>query len=955
VTTSRPASERREAPAWLALVFFLVLGALPVRDALLDPAGSQLLATDTATSQLPWSAHLAARGIAPVVANAEISDQGVVFHPYLRWVVRSWLAGDPPLWNPLVYLGAPGIGNPQARVIDPQVLALVALEALFGEVGFRAGLAVDAWLRLALGAFGAFLLARRLGLVGAAPWIAGTAFGLCAFTVLWLGSPLGAVPVFLPWTLLAIEALRGARARVAFAAVALTTAGSILAGHPETSFYCGALCGLWSLALLREQRRAGLFALVGLLTGALLAAPMLAPFVEYLENSAAKSIRAAARTGIALADLVPLVPLVLAAFVWRRAARRTAAQRELVRAFALVIGAAGFVFAGLPTASALAFAPGLFGRPGEAGGYLGPGSYLEEASAFAPLVVFVLAAATAIAGGGPLRRRGLVLVTTAVAWWLALRAPGLLELKQQLPLVGLGATVRLAPVAALGLALLAAEGWQHTSMRARVFALVAVATVALPLALPPSNPATGLPSSSVASPELFVAIAPAVDERGVLTGRRIDVEGALELAPGEQVFLELVGAHGSESPAALDVFDEPSAAARAALAAREPPTAVPSGVRWFRSPYLDASRLAEGRWRADVAVLAADGHSVRARATFCAFSVERERTIDFGLVLCVALALAVPFFARATQPVFGALFVVLLALRLVDFAFGQNPATPLERVYPLTATEEVLLDTMGSARVFSDAGVFPPNTALAHGIASVAGYDGMEPLTHAQWVPFVLPPGAHPLLSWNARGIDPNATLFQLSGCRFLALAAPRDVPGWSVVAGPEPDAPRFAEVTILRRDAAPQRAFVARGTLSLPELRQVVRADPLFEPSRAAAFSLDWTPAAPCTRAVVGEPSFTNTTVEIDVELDGDGLLVLGESWFPGWRVEVDGEERPLGIANGVFRGVVLETGAHRVRFVYRPTSLVLGLSLAAVGLGLLVLGVLASGRRDARTETGA
>ena len=79
MTTSRPAPERREAPAWLALLFFLVLGALPVRDALLDPAGSQLLATDTATSQLPWSAHLAARGIEPVVENAEISDQGVVF------------------------------------------------------------------------------------------------------------------------------------------------------------------------------------------------------------------------------------------------------------------------------------------------------------------------------------------------------------------------------------------------------------------------------------------------------------------------------------------------------------------------------------------------------------------------------------------------------------------------------------------------------------------------------------------------------------------------------------------------------------------------------------------------------------------------------------------------------------------------------------------------------------
>jgi hypothetical protein len=927
------------APAWVALLYFLVLAALPLRAALLDPAGTQLLGTDTATSQLPWSAHLASRGIEPRVDNAEISDQGVVFHPYLRWVVSSWLAGDPPLWNPAVYLGAPGLGNPQARVLDPQVLVLVVLEGLFGEVGFRAGLALTAWLRLGLAGFGAFLLARRLGLVGAAPWIAGTAFGLCAFTVLWLDAPLGAVPVFLPYTLLALEGLRGARPRAAFLAAAGTTAASILAGHPETAFYCGALAGLWSLALLREDRRRGVFALLALAVGGLLAAPALAPFVEYLGLSAAKEIRAAQRVVLAPAALLPLLPLFVAAALWLAARRGGRARRETLRALALVVGAAGFVAAGLPPAAGLAFAPGLFGRPGEPGGYAGPGSYLEEASAFAPLAVFVLAAAAALAGG-PMRHRRLVLAATAVAFWLALRAPGLLELKQQLPLVGLGATVRLAPVAALGLALLAGEGWQSSGRRARLLALAAVAAVALPTLRPPALDVRE--AVAPAPSDLVLLVPPRTDERGRLVGRRIDVEGALPLAAGEQVFVVFDGPGGELPPAALEVHDEPSEAARAILAGR----ALPEGARHFRSPYLDASRLDEGAWSADLVVLASDGATVRRREPLLAFDVVRERRFGAGFALCAALALVLPLVGGAARAAAAGPFVALLALRLVLFAEDQNPATPIERVFPLTATEEVLLELPRGTRLFADPGVFPPCTALTRGLWSAAGYDGMEPLDYARWVEVVLPPGAHQLLSWHAAGIDPNATVFQLGGVTHLALATWREVPGWRVVAGPGPSAPRFAEVWVLADETPLPRAYCVPTVVDLATLAATNAADPYFDPRTAAVVASDWRPARPFTRSTVGAPRFTNTTVELEVELDGDGLLVLGELDFPGWRVEVDGEERAVETAFGVLRAVALGPGAHRVRFHYWPHTLTLGLAAAAVGAGLALLAVLVLAR---------
>ena len=121
-----PGPTRREP--WFALLVALLLAAWPLRDALLRGDGV-LFGLEGASSYLPWSAVQEA----PPVTNPDLADQSVQFYPFYRWVSKSWRAGDPPLWCPLVYAGAPGLGNAQAGALDPQVLALVALDAMGGR------------------------------------------------------------------------------------------------------------------------------------------------------------------------------------------------------------------------------------------------------------------------------------------------------------------------------------------------------------------------------------------------------------------------------------------------------------------------------------------------------------------------------------------------------------------------------------------------------------------------------------------------------------------------------------------------------------------------------------------------------------------------------------------------------------------------------------------------------
>lgn len=74
-------------------------------------------------------------------------------------------------------------------------------------------------------------------------------------------------------------------------------------------------------------------------------------------------------------------------------------------------------------------------------------------------------------------------------------------------------------------------------------------------------------------------------------------------------------------------------------------------------------------------------------------------------------------------------------------------------------------------------------------------------------------------------------------------------------------------------------------------------------------------------------------------VQVAGRALLVWNESYYPGWRVRVDGEPHTVVRANHFFNGVWLDDGEHTVEFVFVPNNFYLGLGLAGVTLLLLVM----------------
>jgi hypothetical protein len=110
-----------------------------------------------------------------------------------------------------------------------------------------------------------------------------------------------------------------------------------------------------------------------------------------------------------------------------------------------------------------------------------------------------------------------------------------------------------------------------------------------------------------------------------------------------------------------------------------------------------------------------------------------------------------------------------------------------------------------------------------------------------------------------------------------------------------------------------------------VPDQDQVVRiwSDPNF-PARSVLLLETEEPIAPARGLLMSEPAriveYKNELVRVEVEAREAGWLLLLDSYYPGWRAEVDGSPAEIYRANGFFRAVRVPAGKHLVSFSYFP-----------------------------------
>lgn len=120
-----------------------------------------------------------------------------------------------------------------------------------------------------------------------------------------------------------------------------------------------------------------------------------------------------------------------------------------------------------------------------------------------------------------------------------------------------------------------------------------------------------------------------------------------------------------------------------------------------------------------------------------------------------------------------------------------------------------------------------------------------------------------------------------------------------------------------------------------------------------------------PVPSAGIGTVAITDykdREVKISANANIDSYLFLADSFYPGWKASVDGQEVPIYRANYLFRAIVLPKGPHQIVFSYDPGWFKVGAIISLTTLFLLcsllafwiAMGVL-RGRLVVRRASGA
>jgi hypothetical protein len=93
---------------------------------------------------------------------------------------------------------------------------------------------------------------------------------------------------------------------------------------------------------------------------------------------------------------------------------------------------------------------------------------------------------------------------------------------------------------------------------------------------------------------------------------------------------------------------------------------------------------------------------------------------------------------------------------------------------------------------------------------------------------------------------------------------------------------------------------------------------------------------------------SYAPKEIHLKADAANPAVLLLNDRFDPHWNVVVDGKPEMLLLCNYFMRGVYLAPGTHEVEFRFQEPAWSLFISLAALGAGLVLLGLVLNTSRE-------
>ncbi|HSB08656.1 MAG TPA: YfhO family protein [Blastocatellia bacterium] len=362
-----------------------------------------------------------------------------------------------------------------------------------------------------------------------------------------------------------------------------------------------------------------------------------------------------------------------------------------------------------------------------------------------------------------------------------------------------------------------------------------------------------------------------------------------------------------------------------------------------------------------------------------------DLSILFSLGLVVLFAVLLWAFAERRLPGRSTI-MCLIGLLIVDLFWNStqfNHTFDRSQVFPKTEITDLLQslpagrvlvvpsDLETNRRVSSESKekiIAPPNTLLTYQVSTVSGKNQQFPRWYREYASLVEPQN------------NLSHVVFDQYRSRYLDLLNAKYVMTYD-------DARLLGEYRLLIRaegvslyenmNAMP-RAFFVSQTVEVQSHTAAIKAlgDSGFNPRSTAIIEVSGAPESerqefakgsadrsqmmtlmrekelPQSPAIATITEDKRNRVVIQTDSGADGLLVLSDNYYPGWRASVDDAPAQVFRANCTMRAVNVPAGRHVVSFAFVPatffTSVYISLAAAALTLAFLIYAALKRRRSD-------
>ena len=287
----------------------------------------------------------------------------------------------------------------------------------------------------------------------------------------------------------------------------------------------------------------------------------------------------------------------------------------------------------------------------------------------------------------------------------------------------------------------------------------------------------------------------------------------------------------------------------------------------------------------------------------------------------VLLTVTSYFLKKQKQIIIIICFIIvgLTVFDLLRFFDKFTPFTDQKYLFPQTKIISFLQKNLGFYRFMTtDSRIFPPNFSLMYKLQSVDGYD-----------PLYLNPYAE-LIAASERG-EPNISspfgfnriitphnydskIIDLLGVKYILSLTDLDSPKLKKVF-------QEGQTRIYENNKVLPRVFFVENIEFVDDKYDVI--EKIFEDNfnlgkssivQKSLISRDTSPRWSKGEAQIIE--YSDNKVSIKTENEKDGFLVLTDSFYPTWRVNIDGIKTEILQTYYNFRGVVVPKGKHAVMF---------------------------------------